>query len=120
MIAAIPSVDPGELGKAYEILRTSPNNNPVSRGVFRAVCKPDTDMASLARRLQFLHWLAVWPLNEELRTVLTPWLSPEKAWTDSAFRVASKLSMDWNDDSLHASKEEIEEFIAELKKEGWE
>src|SRR5215469_12594626 len=119
MTTAIPVVDPEDLEKAYELVRTTPLDRAIGRRAFEATCKPGIDLEPLSRRLQFLHWLALSP-NDGLKMRLAYWLRPERAWTAPAFRVAARLPMDWYGDSLFPTFEKLEEFVQQLKKEGTE
>jgi hypothetical protein len=116
--AAVPAVDPEDLEKAYELVRTTPPDHAIGDAVFTATCKPGVDLEPIGRRLRFLYWLAQSP-NKGLRMRLLPWRRPEGVWTAPAFRVASRFPMDWYSDSTLPSIEELEEFIQQLKNEGF-
>jgi hypothetical protein len=116
---AVPVVSPEDLEKAYEVVRTTPSDHAIGRRVFETACTPGVDLEPIGRRLQFLHWLALSP-NQGLKARLAPWLRPGRTWTAPAFRVASRLPMDWYAESMLPTLEQVEEFIQELKKERWE
>jgi hypothetical protein len=117
---SIPTVDPSDLERAYEVRRTTPTDHAISIDIFSQVCKPNADLEAVLRRVKVLFMLANFS-PQAAKTRLSPWLRPEGVWTAPAFRAASKFPMDWYaNNSMFPSLEELEAFIQELKKEGWE
>jgi hypothetical protein len=57
--------------------------------------------------------------SKEVKNRLIPWLKPDGIWSAPAFRAASQFQMTYGQSALFIKEDELEEFIQQLKKEGW-
>jgi hypothetical protein len=117
MVTAIPVVDPVDLERMWAISRNNLGKS-IGLAVYQKICKPGADFQANAHRITFLHMLAC--ASNEVRNRLIPWLKPDLVWSESAFRAAAKLEIDYGFSPFLIEEKQLNEFIELIKKESYE